>query len=189
MIPTVKRNESFCYLGRYYNFAMDNSDHKRLLFEETEDILEKIDRLSLHPKFKLPLYMKYLLPKISWHLTIADIDKTCVRQTLDMMCHNKFRAWLEIPPCGTLDILLLAKSKFGLNVNDISAKLTQYEVVLRNKLKNSSSPDIRQVYKASTNVQYNRYLQPKEVIQEIRAEKVHHSSLIFAKFNYKIAWQ
>jgi hypothetical protein len=149
MIPTVKRNESFCYLGRYYNFAMDNSDHKRLLFVETEEILETIDRLALHPTFKLQLYMKYLLPKISWHLTIADIDKTWVRQTLDMMCHNKFRAWLEIPPCGTLDILLLAKSKFGLNIIDISAKFTQCQVVLRSKLKNSSSPDIRQVYKAS----------------------------------------
>ncbi|CAB4034952.1 Hypothetical predicted protein, partial [Paramuricea clavata] len=161
MIPTVKRNESFCYLGRYYNFAMDNSDHKRLLFEETEEILGKIDRLALHPKFKLQLYMKYLLPKISWHLTIADIDKTWVRQTLDMMCHNKFREWLEIPPCGTLDILLLAKSKFCLNIIDISAKFTQCQVILRSKLKNSSSPDIRQVYKASstnTNVQYDRII-------------------------------
>ncbi|CAB4005874.1 Hypothetical predicted protein [Paramuricea clavata] len=92
-----------------------------------------------------------------------------------MMCHNKFRAWLEIPPCGTLDILLLGKSKFGLNIIDISAKFTQCQVVLRSKLKNSSFPDIRQAYKASstnTNVQYDRYLKPKEVIQEIRTEKV-----------------
>ncbi|CAB3997967.1 Hypothetical predicted protein [Paramuricea clavata] len=92
-----------------------------------------------------------------------------------MMCHNQFREWLEIPPCGTLDILLLAKSKFGLNIIDISAKFTQCQVILRSKLKNSSSPDIRQVYQASstnTNVQYDRYLKPKEVIQEIRAEKV-----------------
>jgi hypothetical protein len=56
MIPTVKRNESFCYLGRYYNFAMDNSDHKRLLFVETEEILETIDRLALHPTFKVAPY-------------------------------------------------------------------------------------------------------------------------------------
>ena len=108
MIPAVHRNESFCYLGRYYNFAMDNSEHKQMLISGTKDILEKIDRLPLHPKFKLQLYMKYLLPKISWHLIVADIDKTWVKQTLDMMCHNKFRAWLEIPPCGTLDILFLA---------------------------------------------------------------------------------
>ncbi|CAB4005875.1 Hypothetical predicted protein [Paramuricea clavata] len=50
MIPTVNRNESFCYLGRYHNFAMDNSDHKRLLFEETEEMLDKIDRLSFTPE-------------------------------------------------------------------------------------------------------------------------------------------
>ena len=83
-----------------------------------------------------------------------------------MMCHNKYCAWFEIPPCGTLDILLLAKSKFGLNMIDISAKFTQCQVVLRSKLKNSSSPDIWQVYKASstnTNVQYDFYLKPKEV--------------------------
>jgi hypothetical protein len=51
------------------------------MFEETEEILQKIDRLVLHPRFKLQLYMKYLLPKISWHLTIADIDKTCMGTT------------------------------------------------------------------------------------------------------------
>ena len=45
MIPTVSHNESFCYLGHYYNFAMDNSDHKQLLYSETKDILEKIDQL------------------------------------------------------------------------------------------------------------------------------------------------
>ena len=119
--------------------------------------------------------MKYLLSKISWHLTIADIDKTWVKQTLDMMCHNKFRAWLEIPPCGTLDILLLAKSKFGMNLIDISTKFTQCQVVFRSKLRNSSCSDTGHLYKASstnTNVQYDRYLKPKEVIKEIRAKLV-----------------
>ena len=74
-----------------------------------------------------------------------------------------------------LYILFLSKSKFGLNIVDISTKFTQSPVALRNKLKNSSCPDIRQVYEASstnTNVQYDRYLKPKEVIREIRAEKV-----------------
>ena len=76
-----------------------------------------------------------------------------------MMCYNKFCVWLEIPPCGTLEILFLAKSKFGLNTVDISTKFTQSQVVLRNKLKNSSCPDIRQVYVATStniNVQYDR---------------------------------
>ena len=76
LIPAVKQNENFCYLGRFYNFPMDNAEHKQILLSETNNILEKMERLSLHPKFKLKLYMKYLIPKISWHLTIADIDRT-----------------------------------------------------------------------------------------------------------------
>ena len=39
LIPSVNRNESFCYLGRYYNFTMDNTDHKQILISETEDII------------------------------------------------------------------------------------------------------------------------------------------------------
>ena len=175
MLPIVQHNESFKYLGRYFNYAMDNSDHKHELLSETERLLEKIDLLPLHPRFKLELYGKYLLPKISWHLTIADINITWVKQTLDMICHNKFRSWLEIPANGTLDILLQAKSKFGLNIIDISTKHTQCQIILRNKLKNSKCCDIRSVHNDTskdTNIQYDRYLSAKEALKEIRKDKI-----------------
>ena len=152
---------------------MDNSDHKHELLSER--LLEKIDLLPLHPRFKLELYGKYLLPKISWHLTIADINITWVKQTLDMICHNKFRSWLEIPANGTLDILLQAKSKFGLNIIDISTKHTQCQIILQNKLKNSKCCDIRSVYNDTskdTNIQYDRYLSAKEALKEIRKDKI-----------------
>ena len=101
MLPIVQHNESrFKYLGRYFNYAMDNSDHKHESLSETERLLEKIDLLPSHLRFKLELYGKYLLPKISWHLTIADINITWVKQTLDMISHNKFSSWLEIPANG-----------------------------------------------------------------------------------------
>ena len=90
---------------------------------ETERLLNKIDRLPLHPRFKLELYAEYLLPKISWHLTIADINITWVKQSLNMLCHNKFREWLEIRARSTLDILFQAKSKFGLNIIDVSNEI------------------------------------------------------------------
>ena len=59
---------------------MDHTDHKQILISETEDILEKIDRLSLH-SFKLQLD-EIIVHKIPWHLTIADIEKTWIKQTL-----------------------------------------------------------------------------------------------------------
>ena len=30
-IPALKSNESFKYLGRYFNFEMDNEEHKKEL--------------------------------------------------------------------------------------------------------------------------------------------------------------
>ena len=79
MLPIVQHNESFKYLGRYFNYAMDNSDHKHELLSKTERLLEKIDLLPLHQRFKLELYGKYHLPKISWDHMIADINITWVK--------------------------------------------------------------------------------------------------------------
>ncbi len=46
------------------------------------------------------------MSKISWHLTIADIEKTWIKENLDNLWHHKLHRWLEILPNGTLDIVL-----------------------------------------------------------------------------------
>ena len=124
-IPAVKKNESFKYLRRYFNFEMDNYNHKHKLFEIIKNVLNKIDTLPLQPKFKLEIYQKYLLSKISWHLMIVDMEETWIKENLDNFCHERIPRWLEIPAYGTADIVLLAKSKFGLNIIDISTKHAQ----------------------------------------------------------------
>ena len=59
------------------------------------------------------------MSKILWHLTIADISNTWIKQHLGTICHNKIRYQLEIPPNSTLEIILLTKAKF------VSTKHTQ----------------------------------------------------------------
>ena len=49
-IPALKSNESFKYLGRYFNFEMDNEEHKKELLDITNKMLNKVDTLPLHPK-------------------------------------------------------------------------------------------------------------------------------------------
>ena len=96
-------------------------------------------------QYKLELYQFYLMSKLSWHLAIADIEKTWIKENLDNLCHNKLRRWLEIPPNGTLDIVLLAKTMFGLNVIDVSTKHAQCQVSFRSQLKNSTNEVARHV--------------------------------------------
>ena len=91
VISPLKENESFKYLGRYFNFSMNNQKHKEQL-EITTTMLNNINKLPLHPNNKLNLYSKYLLRKLPWHLTIADISETPVQENLDSLCRKKLRS-------------------------------------------------------------------------------------------------
>ena len=101
-VPTLDMDKSFKYLGRWYNFEMDKAEHKANIIQLTNDILMKIDSLLLHPTNKI-LYSRYLHAKLSWDLTIADIDKTWIVNNTENICKQCIRRWLEIPPSGTLD--------------------------------------------------------------------------------------
>ena len=103
LIPPLKDDESLKYLGRYFNFSMDNQRHKAELLETTTTTLNNVNKLPLNPNSKLNLYSKYLLSKLSWHLTIADIPETWVKESLDSLGHKNLRSWLDIPINGTLD--------------------------------------------------------------------------------------
>ena len=46
-VPTVDMDKSLKYLGRWYDFEMDNSEHKANIIQVTNDILMKIDSLPL----------------------------------------------------------------------------------------------------------------------------------------------
>ena len=174
-IPTLKNNESFHYLGRYFNFEIDNEEHKKELLDITNKILNKVDTLPLHPNHKLDIYFKYYMSKIPWHLTIADTPNTWIKQHLRTICHNKIRYWLEILQNGTLDIILLTKAKFGLNVIDVSTKHTQCQVSLRKNLATSKNESVKFVYhdsNISSNMQYSSYKSCKDVLKDIRDSKI-----------------
>ena len=85
------------------------------------------------------LYSRYVLSKLSWHFTIANISKTLITEHLDSAVNGYFRKWLDIPISGTLSSVFLERNKFGLNICPPCIKFTQCQTVLRNSLK--QSPD------------------------------------------------
>ena len=88
--------------------------------------MKEIDVLPLHPNNKMLIYQRYVLSKLSWNLTIADIDITWVKQSLDSIVNQYVRSWLEIPIAGTLDIIQLSKRKFGICYVMVSTRYIQY---------------------------------------------------------------
>ena len=121
LIPSIDINESFKYLGRHFDYSMSNQVHKDNLCDTVDELLKDIDSLSLHPRNKLLIYHHYLLSKISWDLTIADVSMTWIKQTLDNKVSDYIRRWLEMPISGTLDVISLSKQKCGLRFINVSS--------------------------------------------------------------------
>ena len=116
LVPTAERNNSVKYLGRFFNFSMDNTDHMSALLSTINDLMMKVDCLPCHPKNKLLLYHRFVLSKLSWHLTIADLSKTRIIENLDSIVTGYVRKWLELPISATISSLILNKSRYGINL-------------------------------------------------------------------------
>ena len=112
----MKTGDSFRYLGRHFDFNMSNNTHKSELSEITSAILTDIDLLPLHPKNKIALYNRYLLSKLSWHFTVANLPKTWVCDHLDNAVVQYIRKWLELSISDTVTDIILPQNKFGLNI-------------------------------------------------------------------------
>ena len=144
-VPTIDMDKSFKYLDRWPNFEMDNAEHKANIIQLTNDILMKTDSVPLHPRNKILLYVGYLHAKLSWDLTVADIEETCIVNNIDNICRQFIRRWLEIPTSGTLNLILLSRETFGLEVSDVSTRLQQCQVMVRKCLRSSPNIDIQQL--------------------------------------------
>ena len=137
---------------------MDNEERKKELLDITNKILNKVDTLPLHPN------LIYTQNTTILHLTISDIPNTWIKQHLDTICHNKIRYWLENPPNVALDIILLTKAKFGLNIIDVSTKHIQCQVSLRKNLvtENDSVKFAYHDSSISSNIQHSSYKSCKD---------------------------
>ena len=104
------------------------------------------------------IYQRYVVSKLSWNLTIADIGITWVKQSLDGIVNQYVRNWLEIPIAGTLDIQL-SKRKFGICYLMVSTRFTQCQTLILNFLRKSSNNDVVRIYydtNCDTNLKYHQ---------------------------------
>jgi len=173
LVKSLKKEESFLYLGRYFDFSMSDQEHKNELISKLKEYMEKIDALDIHPRNRIKIYQRYILGKISWHLTVSRISTTWIKDNLDNVVSNYMRSWLEIPVNGTLKITTLSKRKYGLNFINISTRFTQCQLTFRNALKNSSNKNIKKLHevtKKGTNIQADSYLSTRDAIKKIRSK-------------------
>ena len=104
-------------------------------------------------------------------MTITDISKTWICETLDTLASRYIRKWLELPISATLSTMFLPRNKFGLNVILLSTKFTQFQTVSRSSLKTSMNEDINKLWSITStnkNIQYGMYKNTKDVLKAFR---------------------
>ena len=89
---------------------MDNQIHMPEVLDLLQDLMNKIDSLFCHSKNKLLICHQFVLSKLSWNPTVADLRKTWVVQNLDNIGTKYIRQWLDLPISATLSTLVLKKS-------------------------------------------------------------------------------
>ena len=123
---------------------MDNTDHMSAPLSTINDLVMKVNCLPCHPKNKLLLYHHFVLSKLSWHLTIANLSKTWVIENLDNIVASYVRKWLELPISATISSLILNKSCYGISLALPSTKFIKCETFIWNALK--SSPNFERLF-------------------------------------------
>ena len=108
---SVKSGESFRYLGRYFNFEMDDKGHKVELQSCLSNMLQRIDSFTILPSNKLLQYHRWVLSKLPWPLTVTNLSTAWVVENLDSVTTRFVRKWLELSISATLS------GKFFLKAN------------------------------------------------------------------------
>ena len=173
LVPQVKLEGSFTYLGRHFNYATDDAEHKLHVQERTNEILQDIDKLPLHPRHKIMLYKSYLLSQISWDLTVANIGLTWVKQfgqcclvISSLMARNTNKWYIRY--------LFIVEDKVWPGPYSTFNKTNTMPVSNMSTIENSLNADIRTIYEDTskeTNVQYDTFQSTCNVIKSIRKTK------------------
>ena len=150
---------------------MDNIEHVSEVVQLVTDLMNKLVDISCHPKNNFLLYHRFILSKLSWHFTIADLAKTWIAENMDSLVSKYILQWLELSISATLSTLVISKSKYGISLILPSTKFAHCQVVIRNALKSSPNNDINTLWSRTSsgcNIQYDQNRRTKQNLTAIQ---------------------
>ena len=156
IIPAVEKNKSFTYLGKIFDFAMDNNTIKEKLVSKLKEMLNTISDLKIKSQLKLKILKLYVPAQISFDLKIYDIPISWLTSNLDNLIVNSVNSWLALPVSACTRVILeLPKHKGGHDVQLPSSTAEKLRLTTRIALKNSSDQDITAIWNSTSSKNVN----------------------------------
>ena len=152
-IPTVEIGASFTYLGKMFDFDMNNNAAKVQLSEKLTRLLNTTSALNIDPQQKLKILKVFIPSQISFELRIYDFTYTWIEQTLDALIYNAVRDWMKYPISTCVkEFLALAKNQGGFDIPSQKSTAQKLRLNQRYMMKFNKNEDMRSIWNAiSTN--------------------------------------
>ena len=155
MIPPVKINDCFVYLGKFFSFNMKCDNIKQELKSEVVKYIDILDRVPLHPKNKLMILSRYVYSKLRWRLSIYNLTKTWVIQNLDSLIIEYVKRWLSLPQGANTRHLFLPTKHLGLKFSLPSDIYDSCQLTTRKILDTSENREMKELY-SLTKTKYSK---------------------------------
>ena len=150
-IPIVPTGESFVYLGKTYDFAMNNMVAKSKICEKLEKLLCITSSFQISSQMKLQIMNRFIRTQLSFELRLYNFGKTWITQNLDSVCYQHIRVWLELPiSCCIKEVATLPKSKCGLGIPSFSEEYERLWLRKRYTLLNNKQPEMQRIWNESS---------------------------------------
>ena len=147
IIPQIAIGESFVYLGKLFNFKMDNSLAKDKLFTKLKFLLKTTSDLKIRAQLKIKILLRYIHSQIINDLKLYDIKSTWIRQNLDKECYMYIRNWLQMPISASIkDLSSISTAKCGLGLPSFADLHEKLWLKKRYKMKFGAQPEFEAIW-------------------------------------------
>ena len=82
-IPATQLDSDFVYLGKIFNFKMNNESAKNAVATKLDLMLKTTSSLSVKPQSKIKILYSFISSQLAFELKIYDFSATWIAETLD----------------------------------------------------------------------------------------------------------
>lgn len=150
-IPVIQINDSFKYLGKLFDFSMDDSKAKDLLKKKLHELLQITSSLKCKAQNKIKILKMYIHNQILFELKSYNFSLTWVEQNMDSLCTDYVRRWTQQPISACVqESSALPKNQCGLGLKTIKSLAAKMKLLGRNTLKTSIDDVVRDIWQSTS---------------------------------------
>jgi hypothetical protein len=150
-IPPVPVGGNFTYLGKVFDFNMQNEPAKSMILNKLQTLINVTTGLKIRSQLKLKILNLFIHSQLTFELRLYNLGSTWITQHMDAIQTNFIRECLDLPVSSCVkELSILPKTRGGLGIQSFANISDNLWLRKRNSLKKSNHMEIRQFWSDSS---------------------------------------